>query len=470
MSSVCGVVVTHAQSAAGKCRGYDGGSATCWLETWRYFISLSQFWGPLSSNQTKTEFELDSKLTRMPLIYLWRTGAHIADRLSLIGVLLGTYDSLLHRVCPNLRTRVSLFVSTVRSTTERHDSRATFREPKQTFDRSRALSLLRTWHLKINLIIDQSTKFINLSFSDTSRNRWGDTVRCHCVRRQWDRSLPCGEWNPKCLCGDRTVVVSAPEAENLRRKIRTRATRAAGPRWAPTIATVWHISPTHTCRIWGTEEATSTRKLTRITVQCRSKGTRWMVAISNSGQRSIITRRNLRLECPTLGFHLMTDWAITNKWNRMVTGRIVHLRWRTIWVRSRTGMVRMGINHRRLRFTRRASYKRRRRRRAESLGVPRWSRRSKCRTICTHSSTWCSMECHLTNSTSCTLWMTCSIRRRCRLCTSSPCTRNSQLLNSPRQILMRRCLVHSILGCGVNLVSLHFLFTVKVKANTRLYN
>lgn len=112
----------------------------------------------------------NSKLTGMSFIYLWRTRAHIAHRLSLIGGLLGTYDILLLRVCPNLRTRVSLFASTVRSTTERDDSRATIREPKQTFDRSRALSS-RPDHSKNNLIIDQSTKCINLIFSDTSRNR-----------------------------------------------------------------------------------------------------------------------------------------------------------------------------------------------------------------------------------------------------------------------------------------------------------
>lgn len=150
MSSARGVVVTHAPSAAGKCRGYDGGSAICWLETWHYFISLSQFWGPVTSSQTKTEFELYSKLTRMPLIYLWRTGAYIAHRLSLIGGLLGTYDILLLRVCPNLRTRVSLFASTVRSTTERDDARDTILEPKQTFNPSRALSSL---HLTIRKII-----------------------------------------------------------------------------------------------------------------------------------------------------------------------------------------------------------------------------------------------------------------------------------------------------------------------------
>lgn len=203
----------------------------------------------------------------------------------------------------------------------------------------------------------------------------------------------------------------------------------------------------------------STSKLTRIMAQCRSKGTRWKVVISNSGQRSITTRRNLRPECPTLGFRLMTDWGITNKWIRMVIGLTARLRCRTIWVRSRTGTVRMGINHRRLRFTRRASYKRRRRRREESLGVLHWSRRSRCRIICTRSSTWCSMGCRLTSSTSCTRWTTCSIRPRCRLCTSSPCTRSSHLLNSPRQILMRRCLVHSIPGCGVNLVSFNFVFS-----------
>lgn len=212
----------------------------------------------------------------------------------------------------------------------------------------------------------------------------------------------------------------------------------------------------------------STSKLTRITARCRSKGTSWRVAISKSGRRSIITRRNLRLECPTLGFHLMTDWGITNKWIRMVIGRIVQLRWRIIWVLSRTGTVLMGINHRRLRFTHRASYKRRRQRRGESLGVPRWSRRSKCRTICTHSSTWCSMGCHLTSSTLCTLWTTCSIRRRCRLCTNSLCTRSSQLLNSPRQILMRRCLVHSILGCGVNLVSFNVFISFHTLHQKRL--
>lgn len=86
----------------------------------------------------------------MPLIYLWRTGAYIAHRLSLIGGLLGTYDILLLRVCPNLRTRVSLFASTVRSTTERDDARDTILEPKQTFNPSRALSSL---HLTIRKII-----------------------------------------------------------------------------------------------------------------------------------------------------------------------------------------------------------------------------------------------------------------------------------------------------------------------------
>lgn len=224
----------------------------------------------------------------------------------------------------------------------------------------------------------------------------------------------------------------------------------------------------------------STSKLTRITAQCRSKGTRWRVVISNSGQHSTITRRNLRPECPTLGFRLMTVWGITNKWIRMVIGLIVRLKWRIIWVRSRTGMVRMGINHRRLRFTRLASYKRRRRRQEESLGVLHWSKHSRCRTICTHSSTWCSMGCLLISSTSCTQWTTCSIRRRCRLCTSSPCTRSNHLLNSPRQIPMRRCLVHSIPGCGVNLVSLNYFFTfclffkcqgnITIKLGTKVHN
>lgn len=67
----------------------------------------------------------DSRL-RTPPSYLRQTGARITDRLSLIGALLGTYDILLLRVCPSLRTRVSLPVSTVRSTTERDDSGAVF--------------------------------------------------------------------------------------------------------------------------------------------------------------------------------------------------------------------------------------------------------------------------------------------------------------------------------------------------------
>lgn len=201
----------------------------------------------------------------------------------------------------------------------------------------------------------------------------------------------------------------------------------------------------------------STSKRTRTTARCLNRGTRWRAATSSSGRRSITTRRNPRPGCLTLGFHLTTDWGITSKWNRTATGRTVRPRWGILWVRSRTGMDLMGTSRRRLRFIRRASYKRRRRRQAGCRAARRWSRLSRCHTTCTHSSTWCSMGCRHTSSTSCTQWTTCSTRRRCRRCTSSPCTHSNHPLSSPRQTPMRRCLVHSTHGCEVNLVSLHHL-------------
>lgn len=117
----------------------------------------------------------------------------------------------------------------------------------------------------------------------------------------------------------------------------------------------------------------------------------------------------------------------------------------------------MGTSHRRRRCIRRASCRRRRQRQAAYRAVRHWSRRSRCRTTCTRNSIWYNTASR-TNSTSCTRWTTCSTRRRCHRCTSSPCTRNSLLRSSRRLTLTPRCPVHYTPGWEVNLVSFNLLF------------
>lgn len=186
--------------------------------------------------------------------------------------------------------------------------------------------------------------------------------------------------------------------------------------------------------------------------RCRNRGTRWRDATSSSGQHSTITLRNRRPECHTQGSHPTTDWGIINRWNKMATDQIAHLRW-VIWDPKQTATALMGTSLLLRQFTRRASFKRQQPRRVECPVVPPWSRRSRCRTICTLSNTWPSTECRRTSSTSCTQWTTCSTRRRCLLCISSRCTHSKRLLNNLRQTPTRRCPVRSILGCEVNSVS-----------------
>lgn len=139
-------------------------------------------------------------------------------------------------------------------------------------------------------------------------------------------------------------------------------------------------------------------KRTRTTVPCHNKVTSWKAAISNSGRRSTITLRSQHLECLIQGFHPMTDWGITNKWNKMATGLTVHPKWDT-WVRKRTVMGLMVTSHLRRRFIRRVNSKLQQRRQVESQEVRPWSKRSKCLTICTLSSIWFSTVYHRINST-----------------------------------------------------------------------
>lgn len=190
---------------------------------------------------------------------------------------------------------------------------------------------------------------------------------------------------------------------------------------------------------------------TPTTAPSHSKGTKWTAATSNSGRRSIITPRSRRRGCRTRDFHLTTDWDTTNRWIRTGTGRIVHHRWR-IWQERQTDTVRTGTKRQRRRCIRRASCRQRRRRQVGFRGVLLWNRRNRCLIICTLSSTWCSMECR-TNSISCIQWTTCSIKRRCRRCTSKPCMRSSHRRNSPHLTPTHRYPVHFIPGCEVNLVS-----------------
>lgn len=187
-------------------------------------------------------------------------------------------------------------------------------------------------------------------------------------------------------------------------------------------------------------------------VLCRNRDTRWKDATSSSGRHSTITLRNRRPECHTLGSHPTTDWVTINKWNKMATGQIVHLKWGT-WVPRQMGTDPMVTSLLLRRFTRRASFKRQQRRRVEFQAVPPWNRRSRCLTICTRNNTCHSTRCHHTSSTSCTPWTTCSTRRRCLRCINSRCTHSRHPHNNPRQTPTRRYQVRSILGCEVNLVS-----------------
>lgn len=204
----------------------------------------------------------------------------------------------------------------------------------------------------------------------------------------------------------------------------------------------------------------STSRRTRTTAQCHNKATKWRAVTSSSGRRSTTTLRSRRLACPTPGFRLTTGWGIINRWSKMATGQTVRHRWGTWVQRRRTGTGPTVTSLQRLRSTRRVNFRQRQRQREACQAAHRLSRRSRCLTTCIPSSTWCSTVCRI-SSTSCTLWTTCNTRRRCRPCTSSPCTRNSRLLNSPRQTLTPRCPAHFTPGCEVNLVSLtlSFVFT-----------
>lgn len=186
----------------------------------------------------------------------------------------------------------------------------------------------------------------------------------------------------------------------------------------------------------------TTSKRTRTMVRCHSKGTRWRTVTSSSGRRSTTTRRNQRLVCLTRGFRHMTGSATTSRWSKTVTGRTARPRWDTWVLRRRMDTVRRTVTspqHRRCILH--VSCRLRRRRQVGCRAVRLWNRRSRCRTICTLSSTWCSTACR-TSSTSCTRWTTCSTRRKCRRCTSSQCTRSSPLPSSLHLTLMPRCQVH----------------------------
>lgn len=266
-------------------------------------------------------------------------------------------------------------------------------------------------------------------------------------------SSPRSEWNPKCLCGDWTVRVSA-WGRDLPRKGRTRAARAARPRWAPTIATAWHTSPTPTYQTWGTGGMSSTSR-TRTMAPCPNS-TRWIAATSSCGRRSTTTLRSQRQGCPTRGFRPTTGCLITRRWSRTAIGRTVLLRWATWGPKGRRVTVLTDTRRRRQRCTRLASCRRRLRRRVGCRAVHRLNRRSKCLTICTLNSIWSTKEFRLISSTSCTRWTTCSIRRRCHLCISSRCMASSRHRSSPHKTPTPRYLARSTLGCGVNSVSWKF--------------